>query len=106
MNGFVYTPKTAEFYGGEQSRRPPAPVTLTQWKSGKATDAKSVKKSSRRYQFRPEKNPNDLFLRLQAETSTPPISIWRSLARITPFRFTASLNYQGEKWNGTIEPSA
>jgi iron complex outermembrane receptor protein len=70
-----------------------------------ANDPKSIKNViTGKTQAEPEKNPNDLFLRLQADyVRATDLDSGDPLPRITPFRFTASLNYQGEKWNATIE---
>jgi iron complex outermembrane receptor protein len=106
LNVFVYTPKTAEFYGGEaKADFHLLPLTITQTENQEATDAKSVKnvitgeKNTER-----QKNPNDLFLRLQADyVRATDLDSGDPLPRITPLRFTASLNYQGENWNASIE---
>jgi iron complex outermembrane receptor protein len=106
LNVFVYTPKTAEFYGGEvKADFHLFPLTITRVENQEATDAKSVKNViTGETNSEPEKNPNDLFLRLQADyVHATDLDSGAPLPRITPFRFTASLNYQGEKWNGTIE---
>ena len=106
LSVFVYTPKTAEFYGGEaKADFHLLPLSLTRVENQEATDAKSVKNViTGETNSDPEKNPNDLFLRLQADyVHATDLDSGAPLPRITPFRFTASLNYQGEKWNGTIE---
>jgi iron complex outermembrane recepter protein len=106
LNVFVYTPKTAEFYGGEaKADLHLLPLTITQTESQEATDPKSVKNViTRETNTEARKNPNDLFLRLQADyVHATDLDSGTPLPRITPFRFTASLNYQGENWNATIE---
>jgi iron complex outermembrane receptor protein len=106
LNVFVYTPKTAEFYGGEaKADRHLLPLTITQTESQEATDPKSVKNIiTRETNTEPRRNPNDLFLRVQADyVHATDLDSGTPLPRITPFRFTASLNYQGENWNATIE---
>jgi iron complex outermembrane receptor protein len=81
------------------------PLTVTRTENQEATDAKSVKNViTGETSAEPEKNPNDLFLRLQADyVRATDLDSGDPLPRITPFRFTASLNYQGENWNATIE---
>jgi iron complex outermembrane receptor protein len=106
LNVFVYTPKTAEFYGGEAKVDfHLLPLTITRMQNQEAKDAKSVRNViTGETKPEPEKNPNDLFLRLQADyVHATDLDSGDPLPRITPFRFTASLNYQGEKWNATIE---
>jgi iron complex outermembrane receptor protein len=103
---FVYTPKTAEFYGGEaKSDFHLLPLAITQMENQEPKDAKSVRnivtgaKSSEAQQ-----NPNDLFLRLQADyVHATDLDTGDPLPRITPLRFSASLNYETEKWNASIE---
>jgi iron complex outermembrane receptor protein len=106
LNVFVYTAKTAEFYGGEaKADFHLLPLSITRLQNQEATDAKSVKNViTGETRAEPEKNPNDLFLRLQADyVHATDLDSGDPLPRITPFRVTASLNYQGEKWNATIE---
>ena len=50
-----------------------------------------------------EKNPNDLFLRLQADYVHAEDSSGEPLPRITPFRWGVSLNYDSEHWTASIE---
>jgi iron complex outermembrane receptor protein len=103
---FVYTPKTAEFYGGEaKADFHLLPLTITQMENQEAKDAKSVKSViTGQNNPEPQKNPNDLFLRLQADyVHATDLDTGNPLPRITPMRLTASLNYQGENWNASIE---
>jgi iron complex outermembrane receptor protein len=103
---FVYTPKTAEFYGGEAKVDfHLLPLTITRMQDQEAKDAKSVRSVITKDQTSvPEKNPNDLFLRLQADyVHATDLDMGEPLPRITPARFTASLNYESAKWNASIE---
>ena len=51
-----------------------------------------------------QKNPNDLYLRLQTDyVHATDLDTGDPLPRITPLRYSASLNYEGEKWNASIE---
>lgn len=103
---FVYTPKTAEFYGGEAKVDfHLLPLTLTEPQSEEATDSKSVRSViTKNENGEPRKNPNDLFLRLQADyVHAADLDTGEPLPRITPMRYSASLNYESEKWNASIE---
>jgi iron complex outermembrane receptor protein len=103
---FVYTPKTAEFYGGEAKVDfHLLPLTITRMQDQEAKDAKSVRSVIAKDQTsEPQKNPNDLFLRLQADyVHATDLGSGDPLPRITPARFTTSLNYESEKWNASIE---
>jgi iron complex outermembrane receptor protein len=102
---FVYTPKTAEFYGAEaKADFHLLPLTLTRMEDQEAKDAKSVKNVITGEKSESQSNPNDLFLRLQADyVHATDLDTGDPLPRITPLRFSASLNYQGEHWNGSIE---
>ncbi|HXM33441.1 MAG TPA: TonB-dependent receptor, partial [Chthoniobacterales bacterium] len=105
LDVFVYTAKTAEFYGGEaRADIHLLPLTLTRIEDQEAKDAKSVKNVITRNRSEPQTNPNDLFLRLQADyVHATDLDTGEPLPRITPSRYSASLNYQGENWNATIE---
>lgn len=106
LNVFVYTPKTAEFYGAEAKVDfHLLPLTITRMQNQEAKDAKSVRSVIAKDQTsEAQKNPNDLFLRLQADyVHATDLDTGNPLPRITPARFTASLNYESEKWNATIE---
>jgi hypothetical protein len=50
-----------------------------------------------------EKNPNDLYLRLQADYVHVEDSSGEPLPRITPFRYGISHNYESEHWTASIE---
>jgi iron complex outermembrane receptor protein len=103
---FVYTPKRAEFYGGEaRADIHLLPLTLTRVENQEAKDSKSVKNIiTGQTNSEPQKNPNDLFLRLQGDyVHATDLDTGDPLPRITPSRFSASLNYQGESWNASIE---
>jgi iron complex outermembrane receptor protein len=101
---FVYTPKTAEFYGGEAKVDFHfLPLTITRPRNEEPKDAKSVITRNTESSTS-EKNPNDFFLRVQADYvhATDP-ETGEPLPRITPMRYSVSLNYESEKWNASIE---
>jgi iron complex outermembrane recepter protein len=103
---FVYTPKSAEFYGAEaKTDFHLLPLTLTQTENREAKDAKSVKSViTRETNSETQKNPNDLYLRLQADyVHATDLDLGNPLPRITPLRYSVSLNYESEKWNASIE---
>jgi iron complex outermembrane recepter protein len=99
---FVYTPKNATFYGGEgRVDFHLLPLELT--RPSEASDAKSVKNVIMGGQETTQKNPNDLYLRLQADYVHAEDSSGEPLPRITPFRYGISLNYESEHWLASIE---
>jgi iron complex outermembrane receptor protein len=99
---FVYTPKNATFYGGEgRVDFHLLPLELT--KPSEPSDAKSVKNVIMGGQETTQKNPNDLYLRLQADYVHAEDSSGEPLPRITPFRYGISLNYESEHWTASIE---
>ncbi|MEY2573080.1 MAG: iron complex outerrane recepter protein [Verrucomicrobiota bacterium] len=100
---FVYRPKTAEFYGGEAKVDFHfLPLNLTRMRNEEPKDAKSVITKNERATS--EKNPNDLFLRVQADyVHATDVDTGDPLPRITPMRYSVSLNYESEKWNANIE---
>jgi iron complex outermembrane receptor protein len=100
---FVYTPKTAEFYGGEAKVDFHfLPLTITRMRNQEPKDAKSV--ITKNESSASEKNPNDFFLRVQADyVHATDLDTGEPLPRITPFRYSVSLNYESEKWNASIE---
>jgi iron complex outermembrane recepter protein len=99
---FVYTPKNATFYGGEgRVDFHLLPLELT--RSSETSDAKSVKNVIMGGQETTQKNPNDLYLRLQADYVHAEDSSGEPLPRITPFRYGISLNYESEHWLASIE---
>jgi iron complex outermembrane receptor protein len=100
---FIYTPKKAEFFGGEaQIDFHLLPLTLT--KMAEQSDPKSVKNVITGSSGEAQKNPNDLFLRVQADyVRAEDVDSEEPLPRITPFRYSASLNYESEHWVGSIE---
>jgi iron complex outermembrane receptor protein len=102
---FVYTPKTAEFYGGEaRVDFHLLPLTLTRMRDQDAKDMKSVKNIVTGDKSESQKNPNDLFLRLQGDyVHATDLDTGEPLPRITPLRYSISLNYETEKWNASIE---
>jgi len=102
---FVYTPKTAEFYGGEaRANFHLLPLALTRMRDQDAKDAESVKNFVTGDKSESQKNPNDLFLRLQGDyVHATDLDTGEPLPRITPLRYSISLNYETEKWNASIE---
>jgi iron complex outermembrane receptor protein len=99
---FVYTPKQATFYGGEgRVDFHLLPLSIT--KINEPSDSKSVKNLITGGEQIVEKNPNDLFLRLQADYVHAEDSSGEPLPRITPFRYGVSLNYESEHWTASIE---
>lgn len=99
---FIYTPKNATFYGGEgRVDFHLLPLSIT--KISETSDSKSVKNLITGGEQIVEKNPNDLFLRLQADYVHAEDSSGEPLPRITPFRWGVSLNYESEHWTASIE---
>src|SRR5882724_3608282 len=99
---FNYTPKNATFYGGEgRVDFHLLPLELT--RPSEVSDAKSVKNVIMGGQETTQKNPNDLYLRLQADYVHAEDSSGEPLPRITPFRYGISLNYESEHWLASIE---
>jgi iron complex outermembrane receptor protein len=99
---FVYTPKNATFYGGEgRVDFHLLPLEITP--SSEPPDSKSVKNIITKGEVTAEKNPNDLYLRLQADYVHAEDSSGEPLPRITPFRYGVSLNYESEHWTASIE---
>ncbi len=101
---FVYTPKKAEFFGGEaRADIHFLPLTLTTM-SAPAEDSKSVKNVITKGENTTQKNPNDLYLRLQGDyVHAEDTDTGEPLPRITPWRCSASLNYESEHWTASIE---
>jgi len=98
---FIYTPKNATFYGGEgRVDFHLLPLSIT--KISEPPDSKSVKDIITKGAETTEKNPNDLFLRLQADYVHAEDSSGEPLPRITPFRYGVSLNYESEHWTASI----
>jgi iron complex outermembrane receptor protein len=102
---FVYTPKTAEFYGAEaRADFHLLPLTLTKMRDEDAKDVKSVKNFVTGEKSESQKNPNDLYLRVQGDyVHATDLDTGEPLPRITPLRYSISLNYETEKWNASIE---
>lgn len=103
---FNYTPKTAEFYGGEaQVQFHLLPLTLASETPPSAPDdPKSVKSMITGAQPERQKNPNDLFLDLRTDyVHAEDVDAGQPLPRITPLRYSASLNYRSAKWEAKIE---
>jgi iron complex outermembrane receptor protein len=99
---FDYTPKKATFYGGEgRVDFHLLPLNIT--RASEPSDSKSVKNVIMGGEQTTEKNPNDLFLRLQADYVHAEDSSGEPLPRITPFRYGISLNYESEHWLASIE---
>jgi iron complex outermembrane recepter protein len=100
---FAYTPKQAEFFGGEaRVDFHLLPRTIT--RLAQEEDAKSVKNVITGQRAESQRNPNDFFLRLQADyVHATDLDLDDPLPRITPLRYSASLNYESEHWSGSIE---
>jgi iron complex outermembrane recepter protein len=100
---FIYTPKKATFYGAEgRFDFHLLPLSIT--KMSEPSDSKSVKNVITKGEETTEKNPNDLYLRLQADyVHAEDADTGEPLPRITPFRYGISLNYEGEHWTASIE---
>src|SRR5205823_175177 len=80
------------------------PTAITRPVDATASDPKSVKNVVSGETAEPEKNPNDLFLRLQGDyVRATDLDLGDPLPRITPLRYSASLNYESEKWSASIE---
>jgi iron complex outermembrane recepter protein len=99
---FIYTPKKATFYGGEtRADFHLLPLSIT--KVREQSDSKSVKNVITGGEEVKQTNPNDLYLRLQADYVHAEDSTGEPLPRITPLRYSASLNYESEHWTASIE---
>ncbi len=100
---FVYTSKKAEFFGGEASVDLHfLPLTVTNMAD--QSDPKSVKSVITRNTSETKRNPNDLFLRVKADyVHAEDSDAGEPLPRITPLRYSASLNYESERWVASIE---
>lgn len=106
LNVFVYAQKTAEFYGAEaKTDFHLLPLTLAATENQEAKDAKSVRSViAGETNTEPEKNPNDLYLRLQTDyVHATDLDSGNPLPRITPLRYSVSLNYESKKWSASIE---
>ena len=104
---FDYTPKEAEFFGGEaqvQFHLLPLTLALTEDVPDEERDPKSVRSVITGERPEPAKNPHDLFLEFRADyVRAQDLDTGEPLPRITPFRYGASLNYRHEKWEAKIE---
>jgi iron complex outermembrane receptor protein len=100
---FIYTPKKATFYGGEaRADFHLLPLSIT--KVREQSDSKSVKNVITGGEETAQTNPNDLYLRIQADyVHAEDDDTGEPLPRITPFRYGASLNYESEHWTASIE---
>jgi iron complex outermembrane receptor protein len=100
---FIYTPKKATFYGGEaRADFHLLPLSITRPRD--QSDAKSVKNVITGGEETAQTNPNDLYLRIQADyVHAEDDDTGEPLPRITPFRYGASLNYESEHWTASIE---
>jgi iron complex outermembrane receptor protein len=100
---FVYTPKKADFFGGE-ARADIHLLPLVITKMTEPEDSKSVKNVITKGEATAQKNPNDLYLRLQGDyVHAEDTETGEPLPRITPLRYGASLNYETEHWTASIE---
>jgi iron complex outermembrane receptor protein len=98
---YIYTPKNATFFGGEgRVDFHLLPLEIT--RPNEPSDSKSVKNVIMGGDENTQKNPNDLYLRLQADYVRAEDSSGEPLPRITPFRYGISLNYEGEHWLASI----
>jgi len=102
---FIYTPKTADFFGGEaRIQFHLLPLTITKIADETVNDPKSVKSIVTHEAAEPQKNPNDLFLEFQSDyVHAEDVNTGEPLPRITPLRYSASLNYESERWTAKIE---
>lgn len=102
---FNYTPKNADFFGGEaQADFHLLPLGITRMSDATTSDPKSVKNVVAHDNGTTERNPNDLYLRIQADyVHAEDRNSGAPLPRITPLRYSASLNYESEKWTASIE---
>lgn len=103
---FDYTPKNADFFGGEaQVDLHLLPLSVTRMADrSAANDPKSVKDLITGAEAERGPNPNDLFLRLQSDyVHAEESDTGEPLPRITPLRYSASLNYASPGWNASIE---
>ncbi len=99
---YIYTPKKATFYGGEgRVDFHLLPLEIT--RASEPSDSKSVKNLITGGEETPQKNPNDLYLRLQADYVHAEDGSGEPLPRITPFRYGISLNYESKHWLASIE---
>ena len=102
---FVYTPKNVRFFGGEgQVDFHLLPLSVTQIADTTSNDPKSVKNVITGEDTTPTSNPRDLYLRLQSDyVQAEDLDTGMPLPRITPLRYSVSLNYQGKDWTANIE---
>jgi iron complex outermembrane receptor protein len=99
---YIYTPKDATFYGGEgRVDFHLLPLNIT--RANEPSDSKSVKNVIMGGEETTQKNPKDLYLRLQADYVHAEDSSGEPLPRITPLRCGISLNYESEHWLASIE---
>ncbi len=102
---FDYTPKNADFFGGEgEIDFHLLPLTLTRMSAPTRNNAMSAKNVITGATPQREPNPNDLYLRLRADyVHAEDSDTGEPLPRITPLRYSASLNYESENWTASIE---
>jgi iron complex outermembrane receptor protein len=102
---FNYTPKDADFFGGEaQVDFHLLPLTITRISDQSVDDPKSVKNVITHSGSSSEPNPLDLYLRFQSDyVHAEDSNSGEPLPRITPLRYSASLNYVSPTWNASIE---
>ena len=99
---YIYTPKNATFYGAEgRVDFHLLPLEIT--RATGPSDSKSVKNVIMGGEETTQKNPNDLYLRLQADYVHAEDGSGEPLPRITPFRYGISLNYESEHWLASVE---
>ena len=102
---FNYTPKEADFFGGEaQVDVHLLPLTVTRIADRSADNPKSAKDVITHNATSSEQNPHDLYLRLQSDcVHAEDADTGEPLPRITPLRYSASLNYVSPTWDASIE---
>ena len=102
LRAFVYTAKSAQFYGGEaQVQFHLLPLTLSPAAPTTAEDPKSIKSLITGETPEPEKNPHDLFLDLRGDyVRAEDLDLNEPLPRITPLRYSASSQLPKRKVGG------
>ncbi|MGI8821021.1 MAG: TonB-dependent receptor [Chthoniobacterales bacterium] len=103
---FDYTPRNAQFYGGEaQVQFHLLPLTLAAADVPAAPpDSKSVRRLITGEKPEVQKNPHDLWLDLRGDyVRAEDTNTSEPLPRITPLRYSASLNYRSAAWEAQIE---
>ncbi len=101
---FNYTPKNADFYGGEalvDIHLLPASISRPVPPAGRTSAKAVVSKEAARETVA---NPNDLFLELRADyVHAEDRDSGEPLPRITPLRLGVGLGFSNEQWNLKVE---